>query len=105
MRSPLAPSAAAGGVCLDRGYNRGYTMFMKTAISIPDDLFASAEAAAKRLGVSRSQLYARAVGAYLEEHGAEGVTETLDEVYSRVRSRLDPLLARMQWGSLPPEKW
>ena len=78
---------------------------MKTAISIPDDPFAVAEAESKRLGVSRSQLYAKAVAAYLEEHGADGVTEKLNEVYSGTQSRLDPLLERMQWSSLPPDEW
>lgn len=78
---------------------------MKTAISIPDDLFAVAEAESKRLGVSRSQLYAKAVAAYLEEHGAAGVTEKLNEVYENTRTRIDPLLERMQWSSLTPEEW
>lgn len=90
---------------LDRGYNRGYTILMKTAISIPDDLFAVAEAASKRLGVSRSHFYARAVAAYLEEHAADGVTEKLNEVYANVPSHLDPLLERMQWSTLPPNEW
>ena len=34
---------------------------MKTAISLPDELFAAAEKLAERLGVSRSQLYATAL--------------------------------------------
>ena len=34
---------------------------MKTAISIPDEVFRSAERLAQRLGVSRSELYAKAV--------------------------------------------
>ncbi|MEK7329802.1 MAG: ribbon-helix-helix protein, CopG family, partial [Candidatus Eisenbacteria bacterium] len=33
---------------------------MKTAISLPDSLFRSGDALAKRLGVSRSELFARA---------------------------------------------
>jgi metal-responsive CopG/Arc/MetJ family transcriptional regulator len=38
---------------------------MKTAVSIPDDLFRLAEAAARRLQVSRSQLYATALSVFL----------------------------------------
>jgi hypothetical protein len=78
---------------------------MKTAISIPDDLFQAAEAAAARLGLSRSRLYAEAVAAYLEAHGSDGVTERLDEVYAESDSALDPALAAMQYASLGEEDW
>jgi predicted transcriptional regulator len=51
---------------------------MKTAISIPDDLFADAERLAEALKKSRSRLYGDAVREYLARHSAERVTETLD---------------------------
>ena len=51
---------------------------MKTAISIPDDLFADAERLARTLNKSRSRLYGDAVREYLARHSAERVTETLD---------------------------
>ena len=54
---------------------------MKTAISIPDATFESAERLAKRLGISRSQLYSDAVGALIEKYRYTGVTEQLDAVY------------------------
>jgi metal-responsive CopG/Arc/MetJ family transcriptional regulator len=38
---------------------------MKTAISIPDQVFKSAEVLASRLGISRSELYAKAIEAYV----------------------------------------
>lgn len=79
---------------------------MKTAISIPDGLFESAEGFARRQGMTRSELYARALDAYLAEHKAEGITERLDVVYageSAKESRLDPLLERMQADSLAVE--
>jgi metal-responsive CopG/Arc/MetJ family transcriptional regulator len=34
---------------------------MKTAISLPDELFESADALARRMGISRSKLFATAV--------------------------------------------
>jgi len=46
-------------------YNSDYTLVMKTAISIPDDLFATAEQLAARFGVSRSELYVTALRANL----------------------------------------
>ena len=53
---------------------------MKTAISIPDDLFADAERLAQALKKSRSRLYGDAVREYVARHSAERVTETLDRV-------------------------
>ncbi len=53
---------------------------MKTAISLPDDVFQRAERLARNLGVSRSQLFARAMAEYLARHTPEAITEALDEV-------------------------
>ena len=78
---------------------------MKTAISIPDRVFEEAEQVAKRLGMSRSELYAKAVQAYLAANRTEGVTKALNRVYSKVTGGLDPVLARIQSASLPHEKW
>jgi metal-responsive CopG/Arc/MetJ family transcriptional regulator len=80
---------------------------MKTAISISDELFNAAEEAADRLGVSRSELYRRALRAFLAEHDVRAVTEALDAVYADQpeQSGVDPGLARLQLASLPDEEW
>lgn len=78
---------------------------MKTAVSIPDELFASSDGLARRLGMTRSELYARALREYLREHRAEGITESLDEVYGGEEGGLDPVVARLQRGSLPEKEW
>ena len=78
---------------------------MKTAISLPDDLFRTAEMAARRLRVSRSQLYATAISEFLERQRADAVTERLDDVYSRRPAKVDPALNRAQIGSLERESW
>lgn len=79
--------------------------YMKTAISIPDQLFEAAEELAKRLGVSRSELYQRAVRRFVEEHSNDEITEALNRVYDGVDSTLDPVLAAMQFASLGDEEW
>jgi len=58
----------------------GYTPGMKTAISVPDDVFADAERLARVLKKSRSQLYSRALREYVARHAADQVTEALDRV-------------------------
>jgi len=78
---------------------------MKTAISIPDEVFEEAERAAKRLGVSRSELYATAVRDYVERHRDENITEKLNQVYEDIDSSLSPELERMQSASLTKEDW
>ena len=78
---------------------------MKTAISIPDKIFRSADALARRLGVSRSELYATAVNEFLAKHRSRHVTARLDEVYSEEDSSMPSGLTKMQTGSLPHEDW
>ncbi|EMY70550.1 hypothetical protein [Leptospira vanthielii] len=56
---------------------------MKTAISIPDDLFVSAEKTAKKLGIPRSQLFAIALEEFIQNHSKEKITEKLNEVYAK----------------------
>lgn len=52
---------------------------MKTAISVPDATFARVDAAAKRLGVSRSEFFSRAAERWLHEMESEGVTQAIDD--------------------------
>ena len=78
---------------------------MKTAISIPDELFESAEQFARRQGMSRSELYATALRCYLQEHRGEGITERLDEIYSAEANTFDTAIAHLQTLSLPKDTW
>jgi predicted transcriptional regulator len=57
-----------------------YTLSMKTAVSLPEDVFAGAERLAKRLKKSRSRLYSDAIAEYLARHDPDAVTEKLNEV-------------------------
>lgn len=57
-------------------------LVMKTAVSIPDDVFNEAEELARRTKVSRSELYAHALRALIAKD--RGVTEALDRVYRNV---------------------
>lgn len=91
---------------LDSRYNLSYTFFMKTAISLPDELFVAAERVARRLGLSRSELYQRALAKYLESQSGAAITAELNEVYSaQDNSRLDPVLDKLQRASLAREDW
>ncbi len=90
---------------LDFGYDRSYTLSMKTAISIPDPLFNAAERVAKREKISRSRLYSRAVQEYLERRHSKAITKALDEVYATEDSELDPAFAAATYEVWRKEKW
>ncbi|CAB1069588.1 Programmed cell death antitoxin YdcD [Olavius algarvensis Delta 1 endosymbiont] len=78
---------------------------MKTAISLPDEIYHSADQLAKRLGMSRSELYSKAVALYISAHKNEAVTEALNKIYAKEKSELDPAINMMQLKSLPREEW
>ena len=78
---------------------------MKTAISIPNNVFEQAESLARKLKISRSELYTEAVKVYLKENHTEDVTAKLDEVYGDADSNLDKDLLKAQTASLPKEEW
>jgi len=91
---------------VDRGHTDGYTFRVKIAISIPDNLFRAAEKASRRLGLSRSELYQRAIARYLAQAGAEIVRERLDAVYGNPANRgLDPLIEVASEEILSDEDW
>ena len=56
----------------------GYTMGMKTAVSIPDDIFKGAERLARKTKRSRSRLFSDALKEYLARHTPDSVTEAMD---------------------------
>ncbi len=78
---------------------------MKTAISLPNALFEAAEELAHRLGISRSELYARALSEYVAEQSDEEITARLDAIYAEASPGLDDVLMQLQGLSLPQETW
>ena len=79
---------------------------MKTAISLPDDLFAATDALATRLGMSRSGLIAEALAEFIAKHRNAKISERLNAVYAVEDSRLDPALSAGQRRALPAgDEW
>jgi hypothetical protein len=78
---------------------------MKTAVSLPDEVFRQAESTAKQLRISRSKLYAMAIAEYLDRHQADSVTERLNQVYSKHDSKLEPALERAMLQTLAKDPW
>lgn len=82
---------------------------MKTAISISDELFSYVERTAKQLGIARSQLFAKAVEEFIENHNLHNVTSRIDSVLADESHSLDPHLELMQATTIrredPDESW
>ena len=74
-------------------------------ISIPDPVFEAAEELARRLRVSRSELYCRAIEQMVREHAQADVTERLNRVYEGRSSGPDSVLAQIQEVSILREEW
>jgi hypothetical protein len=79
---------------------------MKTAISIPDRIFEEAEAFARGRGLSRSELYVKAVTQYIKLERGDDVTDQLNALYGQDEDhgRLDPFLRRLPGRVFGTEK-
>ncbi|MBI4179811.1 hypothetical protein HY522_10365 [bacterium] len=78
---------------------------MKTAISIPDGVFRSADRVARELRLSRSELYAQAVAYFIEAYRRRNVTAALNRVYSKTESAVEDGWSRMQDEAAGAEGW
>ena len=79
--------------------------FMKTAISVSDDVFQLTENLAKRLKVSRSKVFAMGVKKLAEEYDDEQVTAKLNEFYEKEKAEIDLVIMKMAALSLPKDEW
>jgi succinate dehydrogenase/fumarate reductase flavoprotein subunit len=95
----------ADSPALRRGGSMGYTAGMKTAISLPDDVFREAERQARRTRKSRSQLYAEALSEYLARHAPEEVTEAMNRVVDQLRQPTDPFVSAAARHVLERSEW
>ena len=78
---------------------------MKTAISLPDELFASVDALARKLRLSRSRLIAEALAEYVAKHRTARVTERLNAVYSSEEATVDEGVQKAQRRTLKRSDW
>jgi predicted transcriptional regulator len=78
---------------------------MKTAISIPDEIFQDAERLAKRLKQSRSEVYSRALAEYVARHAPDKVTEQLNKVLADLAEPTDTFVATAARRALRRTEW
>jgi len=78
---------------------------MKTAISVPNDVFELSERLAKKLKVSRSKIFAMGVKKLGEEYDDEDLIAKINRVCEKVDTSVDPVLRKYQSRILRKEKW
>jgi len=84
---------------------RGYTHGMKTAVSIPNDIFEVAERLARRTRKSRSQLFSDALKEYLARHVPDEITETMNRVCDEVDEPKDQFASSASHRILRQSEW
>lgn len=78
---------------------------MKTAISLPDDLFAAMDALAKKFGIPRSRLVAEALAEYVARHRSGRLTERLDAVYGAEPAEVPKPVRKAQRKAIGQNDW
>ncbi len=78
---------------------------MKTAVSLPDELFEEAERLARRLGKSRSRLYRDALAEYVTQHDPDDVTQRIDDALVAAGDAIDPFVAAAARRGLGRVDW
>ncbi|HSB11848.1 MAG TPA: ribbon-helix-helix protein, CopG family [Blastocatellia bacterium] len=78
---------------------------MKTAVSIPDDVFEKAERLARRMKKSRSELFSRALSEYVARHAPDHVTESMNRVCDEIGIEPDPFRSTAARRTLERVEW
>jgi len=78
---------------------------MKTAVSIPDDIFEEAERLAKRMKRSRSEIFSRAVAEYVARHTPDRVTEAMNRTLAELDDPTDPFVLSAASRTLRRTEW
>lgn len=90
---------------LAKNWSCGYTLGMKTAISIPNDLFDGAERLARRTRRSRSRLFTDALREYLARHAPDKITESMDQAIMEVGEGEDEFVSSVARRRLERTEW
>ena len=83
----------------------GYTVGMKTAVSIPDDVFEKVERLARREGRSRSEVFSAALAEYVARHAPDEVTDAMNRVCAEVGDPQDAFVRAAGRRVLERAEW
>lgn len=78
---------------------------MKTAISMPNEIYEAAERLARQTKKSRSRLYGDALKEYLARHAPDEVTEAMNRACDEIGEAKDPFVASAAHRALERSEW
>jgi metal-responsive CopG/Arc/MetJ family transcriptional regulator len=78
---------------------------MKTAVSIPDEVFEGAERLARRTKRSRSRLFSDALREYLARHAPDKITEAINKACSAIGEEDDRFVSSAASRVLEQSEW
>ena len=78
---------------------------MKTAISLPKDVFERAERLALKARKSRSQVYCEALREYVARHSPDDVTDALNRAMERIGQPEDRFVTLASASALARVEW
>jgi len=90
---------------LPMGQKGGYTPGMKTAVSIPEEVFKGAERLARKTKRSRSRLFSDALKEYLARHSSDSVTEAMNKACSELGTAKDEFVSSAARRVLERSEW
>jgi predicted transcriptional regulator len=90
---------------LPLGQKYSYTTGMKTAVSIPEDVFKGAERLARKTKRSRSRLFSDALKEYLARHTPDSVTEAMNKACSGLGAAKDEFVSSAAGRVLERSEW
>jgi metal-responsive CopG/Arc/MetJ family transcriptional regulator len=78
---------------------------MKTAISLPDEIFARADDFAAKHNLSRSALFTAALREYLKAHQKDDLIAQIDSVMDDIGDKREDALLSKSKSTLRNNKW
>ena len=78
---------------------------MKTAVSIPDELFRKADELARDMGKSRSEVYREALADYVARREPGAVTRALDEIADELAAEARAFTSTAARRTLERTEW
>jgi len=78
---------------------------MKTAVSIPDEVFDEGERLARRMKRPRSEIYSRALAEYVARHTPDRVTEAMNRTLAEINERADDFSRAASRRVLERSEW
>lgn len=105
VRTTTSAGVPDSAPTLPRARPPGYTEGMKTAVSIPDEVYEGAERLARRTRKSRSRLFSDALKEYLARHAPDELTERMNRACAEAGETKDPFVSAAARRALGRSEW